>query len=1250
MYRKPVVTLMALLYPAAAMALCEVEVCLEEGCQYSSLGDALYELADDCTVNMGPGTYLDYSHWLSSHDVTIQRDPARSGDVIIDTTNESSESAWMWVGATGFTLRDVTVKLGTDSPGIQLADYASAVLDDVAFEGGGAYSNGGAHVELGYSAQMSTFNCSFEGGTSATSGAGSILVGNDAYFADTDSGFSGNTAFGAGGAIQVMSGAYLSLTGTSFSGNASTSGGGAMGANAAFVLLDGVSMAGNDGGFFGGAIYIQGIRGGDDYALVTSRTTFTDNEARSGGAVYGSSTSLAFNNGDHFSGNDATGVSSAGGAVHLNYGSELLIANADVSSNTAHDGGGLYVVGSSDLSVSNVTFDQNNADRHGGAIAVVLGDSASFTDNTYDTNTAGSDGGAWYVSQTSSVLSAVEIATGNTAGGVGGFGVLHNVSMADVTDSFIENGVAEKGGALAVSGISTYVEIASTRFCHNEATGFAGGAIFVDSGETGMSVRNSLFVENFTRSSGTGGAIHSDEPELWLDQNHFLGNSSTTGVAIYSFYGDVSAFGNLFAYSQSGSTAVDVTEASVLDYNLFYDNGPFGTGHANEVLPHTNLLDIDPLLIDYGPDNFGDACDDSIFKPYNAPLKGEVSPLVDAYVTAYDHEGSAADIGSFGGESLPIRFQLDNDKDGVDRRYDCNDLSSGGSAYYPDQVEVCDGVDNDCDQLIDDADPGVEAPLWYLDGDGDGYAGATVAGLVACEDPSNEDDVFIHEDDIGTDDWDCDDVDDGINPGETEVCDDDGLDEDCSGDSNDDDDDLDPSTATYWYEDADKDGYGTLENVEIQCVKPTVGVWRTNDDDCDDENDQTYPGADEVCDDKDNDCDELVDDLDSGDDDDGGVKAEEGGQQYWPDSDKDGFGAKGEAGKWYCLSPGNKWTTNGDTDCVDTDKEINELATEVCDGADNDCDGYIDDDDSYVAEDSLTAWFPDKDEDGFGNPVGGTEACAKPTGKFVADDNADCDDQDDEVNPDGVEICDDIDNDCNDKTDDGLTKLVWEEDNDQDGYGDNTQTKSKCDEPDGNYVLSGGEHDCDDEVETTYPDAPDTECAGVDSDCNDDGGADFDMDGDTFTYTEEVAQGSDPCSDDSDNDGITDDKELDEDTDGDGTPNILDDDDDGDGIDTKDEAAGDPDDDGLENYLDTDSDNDGWLDSVEQGDLDNDGIPDVIDDAGDANGDEIAKPDPGSFTSGFGFGCSQAPGPASGLLMMLALAAVRTRRTRVDHT
>lgn len=101
-----------------------------------------------------------------------------------------------------------------------------------------------------------------------------------------------------------------------------------------------------------------------------------------------------------------------------------------------------------------------------------------------------------------------------------------------------------------------------------------------------------------------------------------------------------------------------------------------------------------------------------------------------------------------------------------------------------------------------------------------------------------------------------------------------------------------------------------------------------------------------------------------------------------------------------------------DTGCGGDDPDIRPDAAEVCDGIDNDCDGLIDDDDPSADESSMTTWYTDRDDDGYGTDDSATAACEEPYASSVLL-GGDCDDDNADVNPGEPEVCEDgADQDC----------------------------------------------------------------------------------------------------------------------------------------------------------------------------------------------------------------------------------------------
>ncbi len=128
-----------------------------------------------------------------------------------------------------------------------------------------------------------------------------------------------------------------------------------------------------------------------------------------------------------------------------------------------------------------------------------------------------------------------------------------------------------------------------------------------------------------------------------------------------------------------------------------------------------------------------------------------------------------------------------------------------------------------------------------------------------------------------------------------------------------------------------------------------------------------------------------------------------------------------------------------------------------------------------------TAWFPDRDGDGYGDGAESTRACVAPDGDYVSV-GEDCDDTDATVHPGADEHCDGVDDDCDGQTDeaDAVDAASWYRDEDGDGYGDPERSEQRCVPRDG-WVEDGS--DCDDEDAAVHPGGLEL-CNGVDGDCN----------------------------------------------------------------------------------------------------------------------------------------------------------------------
>jgi hypothetical protein len=184
---------------------------------------------------------------------------------------------------------------------------------------------------------------------------------------------------------------------------------------------------------------------------------------------------------------------------------------------------------------------------------------------------------------------------------------------------------------------------------------------------------------------------------------------------------------------------------------------------------------------------------------------------------------------------------VDHDWDGDDYTENQGDCDDDDPAIGPHATEVCDGIENDCNDAIDDEEPDDLASLDLLtfDSDGDGWGGVDAGTIRGCV----ESGPWVLEG------GDCDDMDEDIHPEADEVCND--IDDDCDEQV-----DEDPVSPPEWYPDADGDLYGDETVSPTPQCDPPQSHWVTLGTDCNDDDPAIHPGAPEYnTDEVDSDCD-----------------------------------------------------------------------------------------------------------------------------------------------------------------------------------------------------------------------------------------------------------------------------------------------------------------------------------------------------------------------------------------------------------
>jgi hypothetical protein len=272
----------------------------------------------------------------------------------------------------------------------------------------------------------------------------------------------------------------------------------------------------------------------------------------------------------------------------------------------------------------------------------------------------------------------------------------------------------------------------------------------------------------------------------------------------------------------------------------------------------------------------------------------------------------------------------------------------------------------------------------------------------------------------------------------TEVCD--GVDNNCNGSA----DEPGASGCTWFYYDADGDGYGS-NSASCRCW-PSGGYTAWQAGDCNNYNASVHPGAPETCNGVDDNCDGLYD---------VGIGLP-GCKTFYKDGDGDGYGSSDSRCLCFPMVP---WNVTNASDCNDGNSGIHPGQGENC-GTwyDDNCNGATNEQNAS----GCNTYYWDADGDGYGTS---SSACyCSSTGNWRSGTSGDCNDGNSGVNPGANEVCNGVNDNCKNGTDEGLGSTTC-------GQGQCYHTQANC--------VGGSSQSCD-----SYQGATAESCDGADNDCD----------------------------------------------------------------------------------------------------------------------------------------------------------------------
>jgi hypothetical protein len=447
----------------------------------------------------------------------------------------------------------------------------------------------------------------------------------------------------------------------------------------------------------------------------------------------------------------------------------------------------------------------------------------------------------------------------------------------DLDNDGYGNAAVSQSGCAAITGYVT-----NSSDCNDNNNAIYPGAVDVagngiDEDCNGFDAPLQLGIYQFTGTldCATQDVVATNTSASWTFSDFTAqGNVCASGVGIFNRSDwNLTSFINLNQYNEFSITGANCTNLNLS--KLALNHRASTTGGTPTIFVRSSLdnfaTDIDTIATSW---NGNVLLTDTIILP--ATFSNLSSVTFRFYVINQATSGSALrmDNVSLWGNTIsvtPTLFYADADNDGF------GDLSNDSLSCSAPAGYVANSTDcNDTDAAIN------PNTVWYMDMDGD-LQGDLMSTFTGCTPPSG----YV------------------LNSG------------DC--------DDTNPTVAapTMYYVDADNDGFGDDATGILTCIQPANTV--TIGGDCNDANNTIYPGATEICDGFDNNC--------NGTNDEGLIF-----NTYYLDSDNDQYGAGIGLVSCEAIPLPGYVLVNGD--CDDTNPNVYPGATEIlANDIDENCDG-----------------------------------------------------------------------------------------------------------------------------------------------------------------------------------------------------------------------------------------------------------------------------------------------------------------------